>query len=434
MHTSEGKQIKSKLLLYADYFYPDVAATSLLYTELCEDLSEDFDITVICTVPYCMGTIEDKYKTQALYHEQYKGIDVIRVRVPEVIKEKNSSRIRHIFTYYHLAKAVTRRLKSYDVIMALSSPPFLGGLLGVYGRKKLRAKLIYHIQDFNPEQAEFTGYIHNKLLLNLAKRIDNFSCRKADLVITASSDMQKNLQSRFKDKTVPNNLVIENWVDLQKVSPISREENLEFEKLSLPQNGFYLSYAGNIGIMQDFSTILQAAEILKQDCPDIQFVIIGDGARKKKMAEIVKQKGLSNVCLFPMQPSGQESFLYSLGDVELVSIGKNVTRCSIPSKTWKIFAAGRPILCQADMDSDLSKKIATHDLGICVEPGNAIAFSKAAIHLYKNRDKLPRMGKKARIYAEQHFTREKAAEQFHCALMELLPEGKEALNCFKEVL
>lgn len=412
--------MKKRLLLYADYFFPDVAATSLLYAELCEDLSKTFDITVICTVPCYIGPIEDRYKTRAFYFEEYKGIEVIRVRVPEVDKRNKISRIKHIFTYYRQAKALTRRLPHYDLVMALSSPPFLGGLLGVYGRKRLRGKLVYHIQDFNPEQAEFTGYVRSRLLLRVAGWIDNYSCKMADLVITASSDMQKNLQRRFRGAKVPDNLVIENWVDLQKVAPVPREKNPEFEELDLRRDRFYISYAGNIGIMQDFSTVLEAAEILKRECPEIRFVIIGDGAWKKRMAEIVEEKKLSNVLLRPMQPSGRESLLYSLGDVELVSIGKNVTRCSMPSKTWKICAAGCPVLCQTDAGSDLAKKIESCGIGVCVPPEDAAAFAGAAAGLYKSRDRLPQMGKNARLYAESHLTREKATGQFQRALAGLI--------------
>lgn len=409
-----------KMLLYADYFFPDVAATSLLYTELCEDLSKAFDITVICMVPCYIGFIEDKYKTRAFYSEKYKGIKIIRIQVPEADKRNKLSRIRQICAYYHLAKAATRRLGPHDIVMALSSPPFFGGLLGVYGRRKLKAKLIYHIQDFNPEQAEFTGYVHNRFLLWLAKWLDNRSCEKADLVITASLDMQKNLQKRFLKKKIPDNLVIENWVDLQKVMPVPRKGNPLFEKFSLPKDGFYISYAGNIGIMQDFPTVLQAAKMLEESCPEIQFVIIGDGARKEWIVQTIERKELRNLHLFPMQPSGQESFLYSLGDVEMVSIGKNVTRCSIPSKTWKICAAGRPILCQADQDSILTEKIAENEMGVCVPPGDAAAFAGAAAGLYKNRDRLPQMGGNARLYAESHLTREKAAEQFQRAIAGLI--------------
>ena len=52
--------MKKKLLIYAHYFYPDVASTGQILTELCEGMIDTFDITVICVVPSYSGTIDEK--------------------------------------------------------------------------------------------------------------------------------------------------------------------------------------------------------------------------------------------------------------------------------------------------------------------------------------------------------------------------------------
>lgn len=77
---------EEKLLIYAHYFYPDVASTGQILTELTEGMRDTFDITVICVVPSYSGTVEEKYKTKRMYMEEYKGMKVIRVRVPEFQK------------------------------------------------------------------------------------------------------------------------------------------------------------------------------------------------------------------------------------------------------------------------------------------------------------------------------------------------------------
>ena len=410
--------MKKKLLVLPKFFFPDSGASCLLYTELCEDLVPYFDITVICTVPSYAGPIAENYKKNRYYYEDYKGIHIMRVRVGDVNKTSKFSRITGILRYYIDFKKAIKKAKKQDVILAGSQPPILGGRLGVYAKKRLGGKLVYYVHDFNPEQAEFTGYVHNRLLLHLVRWIDNCSCKKSDLVIISSPDMQKNLVNRFKEGKVPNNLVIENWVDVRKVQPVPREENPEFDRLNLPRNGFYISYAGNLGIMQNFPTVLEAAAILQKTCPDIQIVLIGDGALKPDLEETIRKKKLTNVFLFPMQPAGQESFLYSLGDVELISIGLNVTKCSIPSKTCKICAAGRPILCQADVESDLAGRIRSHRMGVVVPPKDAAAFAAAAEELYEDRANLPQMGINSRAFAENHLTRKVAVEKFKRALTE----------------
>ena len=61
---------KKKLLVYAHYYYPDVASTGQILAELCEGMKDTFDITILCVVPSYSGVIEEKYKIQRIYHEE----------------------------------------------------------------------------------------------------------------------------------------------------------------------------------------------------------------------------------------------------------------------------------------------------------------------------------------------------------------------------
>ena len=83
--------MKKKMLLYANYFYPEVSATSQILTELCQGLKRWYDVTVICSVPCYTGKIEEKYKTKKYYYEEYDEIKIIRVRVKDFDK-KNKKR------------------------------------------------------------------------------------------------------------------------------------------------------------------------------------------------------------------------------------------------------------------------------------------------------------------------------------------------------
>ena len=52
--------MKKKLLMYTNYFYPEVATTGQILTELAEGLSDTFDVTVICEIPSYAQEIESK--------------------------------------------------------------------------------------------------------------------------------------------------------------------------------------------------------------------------------------------------------------------------------------------------------------------------------------------------------------------------------------
>ena len=69
-------EVKKNLLVYAHYYYPDVASTGQILKELCEGMKDNFSITVICTVPSYNGKIDEKYTINKYYNENINGIDV----------------------------------------------------------------------------------------------------------------------------------------------------------------------------------------------------------------------------------------------------------------------------------------------------------------------------------------------------------------------
>lgn len=64
--------MKKRLLVYAHYFYPDVASTGQILTELCEGLQQDFDITVICVVPSYDGKVSEYYREKEFLRKSIK--------------------------------------------------------------------------------------------------------------------------------------------------------------------------------------------------------------------------------------------------------------------------------------------------------------------------------------------------------------------------
>jgi len=97
-------------------------------------------------------------------------------------------------------------------------------------KKKLRTvegkypKLIYCIQDFNPEQIEATGYIKLKPLISIVRWLDKRSCRKSDLVITVGRDLVETLKNRFKGVMVPKHTMINNWIDERYIYPLEADK------------------------------------------------------------------------------------------------------------------------------------------------------------------------------------------------------------------
>ena len=190
--------MKKKLLMYTNYFYPEVATTGQILTELAEGLTDTFDVTVICEIPSYAQAIDEKYKTKRFYFEEYKGMKVIRVRVPEVNKQSKVSRVKYILSYFFNCIGATFKAGKFDLVFTVTQPPILGGLLGVIGKMATRGKLMYQIMDFNPEQTIAVNYAGNRMVLRAMMWFDKLSCRTSDVVVTLGRDMQETLYKRFK--------------------------------------------------------------------------------------------------------------------------------------------------------------------------------------------------------------------------------------------
>lgn len=227
----QPKTDKKNLLIYAHYYYPDVASTGQILTELAEGLRDNFHTTVICTVPSYTGKISQYYRKHKYYYENINGVDVLRIRVPEFRKNFALSRIFNIVSYFISAILATFRVEKQDYVFTISQPPILGGLLGVFGKWIKKAKFIYNIQDFNPEQVQAVEFTNNKLILNAMMAFDKFSCRKADKVIVVGRDMVDTLKKRFLEENefqdekairdkMPVYAYINNWINEKEIVPL----------------------------------------------------------------------------------------------------------------------------------------------------------------------------------------------------------------------
>lgn len=175
---------KKSLLIYAHYYIPDTASTGQILKELAEGMLNQFDVTVICVVPSYLGKGEEKYRTKKYYSENINGVHVLRIRVPEFSKTNKMSRVKYIVAYFFGALSATFQVGKMDYVFSISQPPILGGLLGVWGKWVKHAKYIYNIQDFNPEQIMAVQYTNNRLVTDVMMRLDKFSCKQSNLVIT----------------------------------------------------------------------------------------------------------------------------------------------------------------------------------------------------------------------------------------------------------
>ena len=315
--------------------------------------------------------------------------------------------------------AFAKDARSCDAMFIYSTPP-IQGAVAAFVKKFNRIPFIYNLQDIFPDSLAGTGLAKKGgLLWKIGRVIENFTYRNADKIIVISEDFKKNIMA----KGVPEEKieVIYNWVDEETVIDIPREENKLFDQYGLDRDKFYLCYSGNIGLTQNMDMLLEVMQELQAEAPDVRLVLIGEGAYKEQVIKkIAGQAGddgairgtaIPDVIMLPFQPYEDISHVFSLGDAGLVISKPGVGANSVPSKTWSIMSASRPVLANFD-ENELKDIIADHHCGIFTKAGDKEAFKASILELYNHPDSCKEYGRNGRQFVMDNLTKEVGTKKY----------------------
>ncbi|MDM5340536.1 glycosyltransferase family 4 protein [Fictibacillus enclensis] len=410
---------KRNITFVINYFYPDLASTGQLMTDLCRNIQKDFNITVIAAQPNYAGESVD---SSGKYEVSYLGeIKVIRIKLPKVNKLSKWSRIKYIISYFLLANIAVIREKNIDLIFTISQPPILGGLIGSLGKFFKKAKHVYNIQDFNPEQAAAINFTKKNFIYYFSLFLDKLNCKLADHIVVVGNDMEETLKKRFEYSEVPPHSVINNWASEDEIIPLNKMQTSvkEFLDTNGLQNKFVVMYSGNIGLFYDLENIIKITKNFEQNS-DIVFLFIGEGAIKGDLQNYIHQTGQKNVKFLPYQPKEFIKYSLNAADVHLVVNQKGIKGISVPSKIYGVLAAGKPILGVLEKDSEAYNIIKKSKSGLLVEPNNYQGIIEAINTLYAlDKVQLEELGLNGRRYLEGNFKRNISIEKYKKLLYEV---------------
>ena len=217
-------------------------------------------------------------------------------------------------------------------------------MLGVYGKKKLKAKMIYCIQDYNPEQIIATGYVKAGAVLKAAMWMDKRSCRKSDLVITVGRDLVETLKKRFAGEKVPQHVMINNWIDEKEIYPLPANNPgvVEFSEKYRLTGKYTIMYSGNIGLYYDLEGLIKVIEKFKgvktPDGRDVAFAFVGAGSVLDKLVMYVKDHGMDNIVFIPYQDKDKLIYSLNAADVHWCVNAKGIKGVSCPSNVYPMLA------------------------------------------------------------------------------------------------
>lgn len=399
-----------KILLLPAYFYPEQAASSYLGDNIRQSLCEaNCELELYTPMPTRGVTNEQrkeyiKNKTEKWYNGQQT---VYRFSMYREGKNPLLRAFRYIFCW---CAQFWKGLHAKDInLIYLASTPPIQGVLGGLLKKIKKVPFVYNLQDIFPDSLVGTGLAKKDgILWKIGRVIENFTYRNADKIIVISEDFKRNIMA----KGVPEEkiVVVYNWVDEEAVKHVPRKENKLFDKYGLDRNKFYITYSGNIGLTQNMDMLLEVAKELEKE-PDIQFVLIGEGAYKEKVKEIIAEKQITNVTMLPFQPYEDISHVFSLGDAGLVISKPGVGENSVPSKTWSILSASRPVLANFD-ENELKEIVDKHRCGIFTKAGDRETFKEAILKLYQDRELCRELGKNGRQFILNNLTKAVGTQKY----------------------
>ena len=404
-----------KILAPYAYFAPEQAASSYLWQNLHEDFAKaGMDCIIYVPTPTRGVTVDIRktYKKKYTIEKLYNGKLIIH---RFLLYGEGKNPFMRAFRYLlscsiHFFKCMWgSESKDCNILFIASTPPILG-LVGAFVGKFRRIPFIYNLQDIFPDSLVGTGLAKKGgIIWRIGRVIEDFTYKHADKIIVISEDFKKNIMAKGvpEDKIV----VVYNWVDQNAVVDIPREKNKLFDKYNIDREKFYIEYSGNIGLTQNMDMLLEVMKELKATHPDIGLVLVGEGAYKAQVEEIVKRDDLTNVTMIPFQPYEDISHVLSLGDAGLVISKPGVGANSVPSKTWSIMSASRPVLANFD-ENELKDILVGNECGIFTKAGDKDAFKRSIIKLYENRDLCKKYGTNGRQFVMDNLTREVGTRKY----------------------
>jgi glycosyltransferase involved in cell wall biosynthesis len=346
------------------------------------------------------------------YYSELEGIPVWHVKVP-VKGQKIWSRLVDFIRFHIVSLAVSfRKLGQQDIVIATSPPLTIGvisWLLGV----RWRAPSVYKVAELHPDSIIRQGMVHNPALVKLMRGLERFVYCRNSMIVPIAEDFKQVIQRHgIPDGKI---CVIPDFVDTELYQPLTRVNR--FAETHNLLNDFVVLYGGNIGLAQDWDSVIFAAEILSE--LPIQFVIVGDGVRRLWLEDEVRERGLKNIKLLGYQPKELMPQINASCDIDMIPMNRTGALDGLPSKIYTIMACGKPVIASAETESELARIIKQSGCGRVVPPQDRQAYVDAILKAFRERESLPIEGQRGRIFVEKNYSKEAIARKYDVLIRQL---------------
>jgi glycosyltransferase involved in cell wall biosynthesis len=397
------------ILLFNEYYPPDTSATAKMAAAVAETLARHHRVTVVAGRP--SYDPEEFYPFALLRKKTQNDVAVERVGSTAFPRHEMRKRVSNYLSY--LALAVPRAMAIRpDVVLAMTDPP-VAGIAGAFVARMIGRPFVYNIRDLYPDMAVGGDIVRRNSWTNRWENMHRNALQHAARVIVLGEDMRERILSKgvspdrvrvVRDGTAATPALCD---------PDSNDPVVRDVRCGLP---FVVLHAGNLGFYGAWTTLVKAAEILRDE--NLGLVFVGDGANRAAVE--TEAKGLSNVRFLPFRPASQIPHVMRAGDLHIITVRRGLEGVVVPSKLYSILAAGRPVLVVASAKTDAARIVRESGCGFTADPDDPETIAAAIRTARNNPAELASMGRRAREAAAK-YARVNELQVFRSIVEELTP-------------
>lgn len=407
-----------RILFLSHYFPPEVNAPASRTFEHCKQwVNKGHEVTVVTCAPnHPQGVIYDGYQNRFYQREETNGMRVLRLWTYVTANKGLLKRTLNYISYMISAIVAAPFLSNVDIVIS-TSPQFFNGLAGFVVSRLKRIPWVLEIRDLWPESILAVGAFNNKTVIKVLQYLELFAYKNADQIISVTDSFK----TYMIEKGIDGNKiqVIKNGVDLNfynintnnqsKTLRILQKDKNDIHEINL-EGKFVASYVGTHGMAHQLETVLEAANLLR-DQTDILFLLVGDGAERDNLLKKKQEMQLDNVIMLEQQPKTMMPQLWQVSDVSMVLLKKSALfKTVIPSKIFESLAMKKPVILGVQGESQ--KIIEAANAGICIAPENHQQLANAVVSLYNCPALINEYSENGRLHVETYFDRKKLAKQY----------------------
>ena len=408
-----------RIIVWGINYAPEFTGIAPHSIALCEFLhARGHDVEMVSAFSYYPTWRKLPQDEGKLYRtDVVNGVPVHRCWhfVPERVSAVK--RIIHEATFISTSFVRMLALSRPDVLVVVSPPLALGAAAWAMSGLK-RAPFVFHVQDLQPDAALKLGMLKQGWFTRALLWLEAFAYAKAARV----SSITRGMLDVFRSKGVPEQKLVyfPNAIALRDAPPPPPRGSFR-ERNGFPADEFIGVYAGNLGVKQGLDVLIEAARLVTDK--RIRIVICGAGAQRDVLAARVRELGLPNVTMLPLQQGEDYRSLLADVDVCFITQQAGAGNSFFPSKLLGLLAQGKPVIIVADPESELARSVGEGGYGFSLPPGQPAELASALDALAADPQRLAQYSTAGQQYVQQ-WEKTAVMENFELELKRLALESQ----------